>query len=86
MAEVACVGEAATEGADEEEEEDLEGADPGYVRRRAAEKSGVVGLKDAEGVDDAPAICVSLAGCTQLMMDLPGIHNDQMGAEDCGGN
>jgi hypothetical protein len=30
-AEVARVGEAAGEGADEEEEEDLDGADPGYV-------------------------------------------------------
>ncbi len=68
MAEVARVGEAAGEGADEEEEEDLEGADPGDVRGRAVQRGGVVGLEEAEGVDHAP-----------------GVHDDDVGAGDCGG-
>ena len=54
MAEVAGVGKAAGESADEEKEEYLDGSDPGYVRWGMAEKGSVVGLKDAEGVDDAP--------------------------------
>lgn len=54
MAEVAGVGEAAGKGADEEEEEDLDGADPGDVGGGAAECGGVVGLEESERIDDAP--------------------------------
>ena len=63
-AEVACVGEAARERADEEDEEDLERADPAYVCWcrcgvwwvGGLEGEGVVGLEDAEGVDEAPCV------------------------------
>lgn len=55
-AEVACVCEAAGEGADEEEEEDLDAADPGDVGGWAREGGHVVGLEDAEGVDEAPGV------------------------------
>lgn len=47
-AEVACVCEAACKGADEEEEEDLDGADPGDCRGWEVECGGVVGLEDTE--------------------------------------
>ncbi len=54
-AEVARIGEAARKGADEEEQEDVEGPDPGNVAGGAVEERGVVGLKGAEGVGPAPA-------------------------------
>lgn len=53
-AEVARVRGAAREGTDEEEEEDLDGPDPGDGRGGEAEGGGVVGLEDAKGVDVAP--------------------------------
>jgi hypothetical protein len=45
---MAGVGEAASEGADEEEEKDLDAADPGDVGGRAAECGYIVGLEDTE--------------------------------------
>lgn len=53
--EVAGICEAAAEGADEEEEEDLETADPGDVGRRPVEEANVEGLEHAEGIDKAPS-------------------------------
>ncbi|KFY49708.1 hypothetical protein V496_09849 [Pseudogymnoascus sp. VKM F-4515 (FW-2607)] len=53
--EVAGIGEAAAEGADEEEEEDLETTDPGNVGRWAVEEADVEGLEHAEGIDEAPS-------------------------------
>ena len=47
---------AAREGADEEEQEDLRGADPGYRGGRVVERADVVGLEDAEGVYIAPYV------------------------------
>lgn len=48
VAEVSRVSEATGQGADEEEEEDLHGADPRDVGGGAAEGRGVVGLEEAE--------------------------------------
>ena len=56
VAEEPGVGGAAGERADEEEEEDLHGADPGDVRGGVVESGDVVGLEDAEGVDVAPRV------------------------------
>ena len=53
-AEVTGVGEAAGEGANKEEEPDLGGSDPGDGRGGHGEELCVIGLEDAEGVDDAP--------------------------------
>lgn len=47
-AEVAGVGEAAGDGADEEEQKDVEGADPGDFAGGAVEERGVVGLESAK--------------------------------------
>ncbi len=44
------------ECADEEQEEDLNGTNPGYVAGRTVERRYVVGLEDAEGVDKAPCV------------------------------
>ncbi|KDN72377.1 hypothetical protein CSUB01_00060 [Colletotrichum sublineola] len=53
--EVARVREAAGEGADEEEEKDLERTDPGDIRRRPVQLLDIVRLEDAKGVDEPPA-------------------------------
>lgn len=55
-AEISGVGEAAGEGSDEEEEEDLDGADPGDGAGGSLECAYVVGLEDAEGVYEAPCV------------------------------
>lgn len=54
--EVAGVGGAAGEGADEEQQEDLDAADPGDVGGRVAQGLHVVGLEHAEAVDVAPGV------------------------------
>jgi hypothetical protein len=54
MAKVSGVGEAAGEGADEEEEEDVEGADPGNVGFGAVEGGDIIALEQTEGGDQAP--------------------------------
>lgn len=61
-AEVARVRQPAGDGADEEEQEDLHGADPGDGGGRGGEGGDVVGLEDAEGVDEAPGPGVSAGG------------------------
>jgi hypothetical protein len=54
LAKVPSVCETARERADEEEEKDLDGPDPGDVAGRFVESRCVVGLKNAEGVYKAP--------------------------------
>jgi hypothetical protein len=54
--EVAGVGEPAGERADEEDEEELDRADPGDVGGWTVQGGGVVRLEDAEGVDHAPGV------------------------------
>jgi hypothetical protein len=55
-AEETSVAETPGEGADEEEAEDLDGADPGDVRGGSVEFLDVVGLEDAEGVYETPRV------------------------------
>ena len=54
--EVACVIDGARGNANDEEQECLDGADPGNVGGRlGAQQVGfVVGLEDAEGIDNSP--------------------------------
>lgn len=59
-AEVARVREATGEGADKEEQEDIERADPGDLARGAAQERRVVRLEGAKGVGPAPADFVIL--------------------------
>lgn len=54
MVEEPGVREAAGEGANKEEEEDFDRADPGDVGGGSAEGADVVGLVNAEGVYHAP--------------------------------
>lgn len=54
--EVACVCQAACETADEKEEKNIEGADPGDFGGRAMKFLGIVGLEDAKGVCPAPGM------------------------------
>jgi hypothetical protein len=54
MTKVSSVCSASGEGSDEKEEEDLDGADPGNIGWGSIEGSDIVGLEDAEGVDEAP--------------------------------
>lgn len=53
---VAGVEGAAGKGADEVDEEDLHGADPGDGRGRGCQRAGVVRLEEAEGGQVAPAV------------------------------
>lgn len=46
--EITCIAQTPRESTDEEEEEGLDGADPGDLRWGPAEMGDVVGLKDAE--------------------------------------
>lgn len=52
----ARISQTAGESANEEEEEDLERADPRDIGWRAVEGRGVVCLKSSKGVDDAPGL------------------------------
>ena len=56
MLEVAGIGRSTRKRADGEEQEDLNGADPGDVGGGAVEVLDVVDLEDAEGVDVAPCV------------------------------
>ncbi|KAK1456969.1 hypothetical protein CCUS01_09849, partial [Colletotrichum cuscutae] len=85
-AEVARVREAAGEGAYEEEEEDLDGADPGYVRGAAVEGLDIVALEGAKGVDHAPDIVLFLVirlRKVSVSRIIPCIHHGEKGAKDC---
>jgi hypothetical protein len=93
--EVARVRQPARERPDEEEEEDLDGADPGDVRRWTVEERGVVGLEDAVGVYEAPSddeLATGTAGergrargkeSMGVRSDEPCIHDDQVTTKSC---
>lgn len=57
-AKIAAIIDRPGDDADDEHEERLDGANPGYRRGGRAEGhgSGVVSLKNAVGVDDAPGV------------------------------
>ncbi len=56
LAEVTPVREPAGQDADEEEQEDLDGANPRDIRGRPSQRAGVVRLEDAERADVAPGV------------------------------
>lgn len=80
LSKVSRVSHAAGKGSDEEEEEDFERTDPGYVGGGAVEHLCVVRLEDAERVDDAPGeVRWVIQG---RRVDFPAIHDDKMTAHD----
>ncbi|KKA25756.1 hypothetical protein T310_0234 [Rasamsonia emersonii CBS 393.64] len=68
--EEASVGGPTGEGADEEQQEDLDATDPGDVGGGMAQSLGVVRLEDAEAVDIAPGVADDQMGQCHLRPSL----------------